>query len=85
MDLVGLKDKKFYYPLPDYKLPQLIYTDDFLPEKNLKERLIPYYSRNDTLVAVESELYDEIFGNQVFPFFQIPFWWNVAWMVVFAM
>lgn len=64
---------KFYYPLPDYKLPQLIYTDQHLPEKNLKERLIPYYRRSDTLVMQEQELYDDIISNQVFPFFANSF------------
>lgn len=69
----GLGRHKFYYPLPDYKLPQLIYTDAFLPEENLWERLIPYYTRNDTLVARESDLYDEIVRNGVFPFFANSF------------
>ena len=69
----GLDKYKFYYPLPDYKLPQLVYTDSFLPEENLSERLIPYYSRNDTLVARESDLYDEIVRNGVFPFFANSF------------
>ncbi len=76
VDLVkeaGFGVHKFYYPLPDYKLPQLIYTDERLPEKNLKERLIPYYRRNDTLVIQEQELYDDIITNEVFPFFANSF------------
>lgn len=69
----GFGFHKFYYPLPDYKLPQLIYTDAYLPEKNLKERLIPYYRRNDTLVMWEQDLYDDIISNGVFPFFANSF------------
>lgn len=69
----GFTRCKFYYPLPDYKLPQLIYTDARLPEKNLKERLIPYYRSGGTLVAEESELYDDIIANGVFPFFANSF------------
>lgn len=65
----GLVYHKFYYLLPDYKLPQLIYTDEYLPEKNLEERLIPYYQRNDTLVASELRLYRDVIDNGVFPFF----------------
>lgn len=64
---------KFYFPLPDYRLTQLVYTMEYLPEKNLKERLIPYYLRNDTMIAMESELYDDIIDNQVFPFFANSF------------
>lgn len=69
----GFARRKFYYPLPDYKLPQLIYTDEYLPEKNLKERLIPYYRRKDTLVADEQGLYDDVIENGVFPFFANSF------------
>ena len=36
----GFGYHRFYYPLPDYKLPQLIYTDDWLPGENLREGLI---------------------------------------------
>lgn len=73
LEMAGLSINKFYYPLPDYKVPQLIYTEDYLPEKNLKERLIPYYRRSDTLVASESELYNDIIDNNVFPFFANSF------------
>lgn len=69
----GFEHSKFYYPLPDYKFPQLIYTDSYLPEKNVKERLVPYYTRNDTLVAHELELYEDITENGVFPFFANSF------------
>lgn len=67
LSLAGFDHTKFYYPLPDYKMPQLIYTDDHLPDKNLKERLIPYYKRTDTLVAFEKELYNDIIDNGMFP------------------
>ena len=73
VELAGFQWHRFYYPLPDYKLPQLVYTDEYLPEKNLKERLIPYYRRSDTLVAGEQELYDDIISNGVFPFFANSF------------
>lgn len=63
----GFENHKFYYPLPDYKFPQLIYTDDYMPENNLKERLIPYYNSKDTLVAFELELYDDVIANGMFP------------------
>lgn len=73
LDQAGLSHNKFYYPLPDYKIPQLIYTDKYLPERNLKERLIPYYRRSDTLIAYENEIYDDIIDNKVFPFFANSF------------
>lgn len=73
VSLAGLDFSKFYYPLPDYKLPQMIYTDAHLPEKNLHERLLAYYLRNDTLIASETELYNDVIDNNVFPFFANSF------------
>ena len=69
----GFDEIQFYYPLPDYKLPQLIYTDSYLPEQNLKERLIPYYENHNSLVAIEEELYQNVIENKVFPFFANSF------------
>lgn len=73
LNLSGLSSQKFYYPLPDYKLPQLIYSDEHLPERNIRERLIPYYVKQDTLLASENDIYDDLVANQVFPFFANSF------------
>lgn len=69
----GLKEFKFYYPLPDYKLPQIIYSENYLPENNIRERLIPYYEDASTLVVNEKLLYDDIVQNGVFEFFANSF------------
>lgn len=65
----GFKAVKFYYPLPDYKLPQMIYSDEFLPQKDLGERLLFYHLNKNTLVASENNLYEDLIDNHVFPFF----------------
>ncbi len=31
LDTVGFKKRYFYYPFPDYKLPSVIYSDDYYP------------------------------------------------------
>ena len=72
-DLAGYKTKKVYYPLPDYRLPQLIYTDAYLPENNVSERLIPYYPNHDSMILNENSLYNDIVENNVFPFFANSF------------
>lgn len=64
----GMKNCKFYYPLPDYVLPQLIFSEDYLPVSSLKERLLPYYVVKDHLVAYENDLYDDIVRNGAFEF-----------------
>ncbi|MGB4661422.1 MAG: LicD family protein, partial [Mobilitalea sp.] len=73
LNIAGINYHKFYYPLPDYKLSQMIYTDSYLPEKNLQERLIPYYVNSDTLIAQERDLYDDLIDNHVFSFFANSF------------
>lgn len=73
LDRAGFRQSRFYYPLPDYKLPQLIYTDDHLPAPNLQERLIPYYGEQDPLVLPELDLYRDVVENGVFPFFANSF------------
>lgn len=69
----GFSHYQMYYPLPDNQLPHLIYSDRYLPEKNLGERLIPYYLQSDTLLAYEKDLYDDLIDNQVFIFFANSF------------
>ena len=69
----GLGKLRFYYPLPDYKLPQMVYSDEHLPEPGLRERLITYDLNHSSLVAVERELYRDVLENGVFPFFANSF------------
>jgi len=63
---VGFKQMKFFYPLPDYKLPQLIFTDEYMPKSSIKERVIPYYINSNTLLAYENDLYDDLVANGMF-------------------
>lgn len=71
----GIKDMKckFYYPMPDHLFPQMIYSDEYPPSCNLKERAVPYSLSKETLVLSEKKLYDDIVDNNVFPFFSNSF------------
>ncbi|PQP84600.1 hypothetical protein C0Q44_08600 [Paenibacillus sp. PCH8] len=64
----GYKHFKFYYPLPDYRLPQLIYSEKFIPKTSLKERLTPYYIDSSSLLAYENDLYDDVIENNALEF-----------------
>ena len=66
LDKVGFKLIKFYYPMPDYKLPQLIFTDEYMPKSSIKERVIPYYINSNSLLAFENDLYDGLVANGMF-------------------
>lgn len=69
----GLKINKFYYPVPDYKFTQEIYSDTYLPKGSLKERVMPYYLNSKSLIADEMALYDDIIENNVFEVFANSF------------
>lgn len=58
---------KCYYPLPDERLTQLVYTDSHLPEWNVNERLIPYHVSNQSLVLEEHKMYKDVIENGLFP------------------
>lgn len=73
LESAGFRHYKFYYPLPDYKLPQLIYSQDYIPQAGLRERVIPYYLNPSSLLAYENDLYDDIVENRVLGFFSNSF------------
>ena len=70
----GFKNTYFYYPLPDYKMPQVIYSEKYLPKNGSLDSWIPYYSiNNNSMVSDEKRLYNDISDNNVFEFFANSF------------
>ena len=68
-----LKNTKFYYPLPDYKLPSLIFSDEYLPTEKSIENYIPYYYEGTEIEFDEIDAYKEIIKNDMFEFFANSF------------
>lgn len=73
VSLAGLESYKFFYPLPDYLVPQLVYSEDYFGGSELYERLSTYSRLGDTLVAWERNLYKDIIENNVQEFFANSF------------
>ena len=69
LDSVGLVQQRWYYPLPDYKFPMAIFSDEKLPEMSDIDAIKFTYSMESELVANEKKLYKDIIDNEVFPFF----------------
>lgn len=70
----GFANRFFYYPMPDYKLPTVIYSQKKLPDHDYMQNLKPYYIPDNTsLIADETELYQDIIENGVFEFFANSF------------
>lgn len=64
----------FYYPLPDYKLPERIYSENYLPRENELNSLRRYYiPDNESVIADERNIYNDLIENEVFEFFANSF------------
>jgi len=68
----GLLSNRFYYPLPDYKLPNKIYSDHYLPKPG-DIRTTPNYDRDRYLLFNEQSTFNNIVDNNQFPFFANSF------------
>lgn len=66
----GFNFTYFYYPLPDYKMPQVVYSENFLPKNGSIDNWIPYYEPNgNSMISDEEHLYSDLVDNDVFEFF----------------
>lgn len=59
----GFKNRKFYYPFPDYRLTQEIYTDARLPEGSVRDRILTYYVQPKMLYRDEYQIYENEIEN----------------------
>lgn len=66
---------RFYYPLPDYKLPNVIFTDEQLPEYNNIDKYNPYFLEKSDIIFNELDVFREILktNKEMFTFFANSF------------
>ena len=69
----GFEYTKFYYPMPDYKLPTIIFSDEYLPDEQTIENYIPYYYEGTQIEFDEKRAYKEVIKNNMFGFFANSF------------
>lgn len=70
----GFSHTFFYYPMPDYKLPTVVYSQECLPEnENMQNTRFYYVPDRTTLVAEEAKVYKDVIENGVFEFFANSF------------
>lgn len=73
MQMAGFKNVEFYYPMPDYKMPLEVYSDEYLPSKsdiNVEQRT---YDNNRLKLFNENLAYQNIIDEEMFPFFANSF------------
>lgn len=64
-----LSDYQFYYPMPDYKLPEVIYTDEFLPQPGCERNYGKDYNSNRIYQFNDAIVTDQICADKMFPYF----------------
>ena len=65
----GFANSFFYYPMPDYKLPSVVYSQAFLPKDGNMHNMKCYYAPNKkTLIADEASIYEDVIRNGAFEF-----------------
>ena len=63
----GYTNTKWFYPMPDYVIPQEIYTDESLPNTLHTDRIVDCYPYKDTMIAQPAEIMRTVIKNKVFP------------------
>ena len=69
----GFDARRFYYPYPDYKLPEEIFSDDYLPEINHLLENAPNYDRDRYRIFSEKLALINLVENRKFDFFANSF------------
>ncbi|MBP1991149.1 class I SAM-dependent methyltransferase [Paenibacillus eucommiae] len=64
---------RFYYPMPDYKMPSAIYSDDYLPHRGQLQSMSPNYDRERYSLFNEKLALDTLIKNKQFDFFANSF------------
>lgn len=71
---------KFYYPLPNYKMPNVIFTDKRLPDSESILRDLTLYGEKEVIAFDERKKYIEIIeeNNKLFTFFANSFFIEIS-------
>lgn len=69
----GFEEFVFYYPYPDYKLPERIYSDEYLPKKGELNRNRQNYDRERIQIFREELAYDSLIESGLFPLYSNSF------------
>ena len=70
---LDFKTIKYYYPFPDYKMPEIIFTDDRLPNYNEIQKLTNYNYTNNSYNFIPNNVLKGILENNKFDFFANSF------------
>jgi len=70
---VGFSSQKYYYPLPDYKMPEQIFSEDYLPQIGEMNHLFHNYDADKLELYNEKAVFEGIIREEQFEFFANSF------------
>lgn len=69
----GYQGNEFYYPIPDYKLPNAVYAKNYLPKAGDLRNMSTAYDRARFKLFDEDIVYDQLCNDQKFEYFSNSF------------
>lgn len=69
----GFAKQEFFYPMPDYKLPDTIYSDHFLPRPGMLGSAPAAYDRERLALFHEPTVWEALLNDGQFPYFANSF------------
>lgn len=69
----GYKNIRFYYPMPDYKMPNVIYSEEYLPEPGDLRNVVNVFDRERYRTFDEEKVYDQLCKDKKFEYFANSF------------
>lgn len=67
------KDLYFYYPFPDYKMPSVIYSQDYLPNETANLKTFKNYDSDRLIILDEEKVYKHISTKEDWTMFSNSF------------
>lgn len=66
LELAGFCHYKFYSTVPSFTHPQIMISEDYLPQEELETRIHPEYNYPNSVFLEEQKLYDGLIQNGLF-------------------
>jgi SAM-dependent methyltransferase len=73
LKVAGYQNSEFYYPIPDYKLPNAVYAENYLPKAGDLRNMSTAYDRARFKLFDEDIVYDQLCKDQKFEYFSNSF------------
>ncbi|MBQ1466894.1 MAG: class I SAM-dependent methyltransferase, partial [Solobacterium sp.] len=67
LEYCGVSNPYWYYPLPDSRYPQIIYSEEDMPEHSVRDRIVVYDPFNSPVISDENDVIDHVLSEGILP------------------